>query len=241
MAYLKWIADEDLKNAVLRVLATIHKSEQNANADISRNGIDPFSVLFNLSCLSHDVETWRRNEIIRQAEKGLTNAIGTFHQEIIAHVNGWRDPHNNQTFDLINESKMIIVEMKNKHNTLNAEGKKGCWKKLYDAVASKTSSFHGYTAYCVNIVPKEVEDIVWQVPDNATTGGTLSYEKVRLIDGKTFYSIATGDKNALRNLLAALPKVLQDLAGKEISKESIQFAEHLYKGMYEGAFKQMLK
>lgn len=168
-----------------------------------------------------------------QAEKGLTNALGVFHQEVIAHVKGWEDPQTSQDFDLINHEKRIVVEMKNKYNTLNAEGQKNCFTKLSNAVSNKHSSFYQYTAYCVNIVPKKarIGTIPFVVKDNATDSH-LRNGKVFLIDGHSFYALATGVPSALRELLDVLSKVLRDMKLSTIDKDSLSYINHVFEETY---------
>lgn len=233
MSYLSWISDEHLTAAVARMVGAVMSASKKAESNISRNGLDPFSLLFNISLLSGDVESWKTSEITRQAEKGLTNALGVFHQEIIAHVNGWQDPQTAQDFDLINHDKRIVVEMKNKYNTLNAEGQKNVFTKLSNAVSNKNSTFYQYTAYCVNIVPKKqhLGATPFVVKDNATDSH-LKNERVLIIDGHSFYALATGVPNALRELLDTLPHILQDMNMATIDAESISYITRIFNETY---------
>lgn len=231
MSYLTWISDKDLKAAVKKMAESVISARQKAENDISRNVIDPFSLFFNISLMSKDVCTWETNEVTRQAEKGLTNAMGHFHQEIISRVEGWFDPLNAQDFDLINRDKRIIVEMKNKYNTLNAEGQKNCFLKLHSAVNKKNSSFYNYTAYCVNIVPKQVGVSTFRVKDNASDT-YLENDKVKLIDGHSFYALATGSETALHDLLVKLPTVLHDLKLAQINANSMAYIEKVFNETY---------
>lgn len=233
MSYLSWISDEDLTAAVVRLVRSVTLASKKAKNNISRNGLDPFSLLFNISLLSHDVESWKLNETSRQAEKGLSNALGVFHQEIISHVSGWEDPYTSQDFDLINHEKRIVVEMKNKHNTLNAEGQKNCFKKLENAVSNKNSSFYQYTAYCVNIVPKKsrIGVIPFIVKDNATDS-YLSNDRVFLVDGHTFYAVATGIQDALKEMLDILPLVLRDKKISTIDADSVSYINLVFEETY---------
>lgn len=233
MSYLSWISDENLLGAVERMVNAVETARRKAEKDVSRNGLDPFSMFFNISLLSHHVGAWKTNEIARQAEKGLSNALGVFHQDIISHVLGWYDPKGDQDFDLINHEKRIVVEMKNKYNTLNAEGQKNCFNKLQNAVSNKNSAFYQYTAYCVHIVPKKKKIGVspFIVKDNATDSH-LSNERVKLIDGQSFYALATGVQTALYDLLNVLPKVLKDMKRPALKAADMQFVEQIFKSTY---------
>lgn len=234
MSYLTWISDEALTEAVTKLVSSVTKAAQKAGNNISRNGLDPFSLLFNISLISRDVESWKKSEILRQTEKGLSNALGIFHQDIISHVKGWEDPGSKQDFDLVNHEKRIIVEMKNKHNTLNAEGKKSCFEKLSNAVSNKSSRFYQYAAYCVNIVPcnNRIGATHFTVKNNSKDS-YLKDEKVFLIDGASFYTLATGKDAALKELLDVLPLVLKD-SNKidKIDPKVISYINEIFKKTY---------
>lgn len=233
MGYLAWISDDDLVKAVERMADAIIRAKESTEKNIARNVIDPFSLLFNIALLSGTAASWKKSEIIRQVEKGLTNAIGNFHQEIIAHVPGWRDPSNKQDFDLINDDKKIVVEMKNKYNTLNAEGQKNCFNKLSSAVSNKNSSFYQYQAYCVNIVPRQGRKgiVPFVVKDNSTDRH-LSDDRVAVVDGETFYTLATGETHALHNLFCVLPKVMTDRKIAKFKPDTLCFIEQIFQETY---------
>lgn len=243
MSYLPWISDSDLQAAVKKLATSVFSARAKAERNISRNVLDPFGLLFNISFLSHDVATWKENEIVRQAEKALSNAVGDFHQEIIAHVAGWHDPQTAQDFDLIHKGKKIVVEMKNKYNTLNAEGLKTCFQKLNAAVNVKHSAFYGYKAYCVNIVPKRLKTtgpligiVPFQVKDNSSSTPTLKAPNVFLIDGHTFYKEATGSPTALHDLLFVLPQVIQNLKQSKkkarLDKSALDYIQSVFEDTY---------
>ncbi|MEK9132663.1 MAG: Eco47II family restriction endonuclease, partial [Patescibacteria group bacterium] len=49
-------------------------------------------------------------------------------------------------------------------------------------------------------------------------------KSIRVVDGKTFYGIATGDKKALKKLYEALPTVISEILGhplKSITEDKL--------------------
>ena len=63
------------------------------------------------------------SECIRQIDKTNNNRIGYFHQNMFRFAgHGWVVPENGEQggFDVLNDELHIYVEMKNKHNTMNA-------------------------------------------------------------------------------------------------------------------------
>jgi hypothetical protein len=85
----------------------------------NKNLIDPIKLTFDSRVYEKSLEETIENEIIRQMDKSNTNHIGYFHQNIFKYMSDtWQVPK--QGFDLINEKQKIYVEIKNKHNTMNA-------------------------------------------------------------------------------------------------------------------------
>ena len=115
--------------------------------------------------------------------------------------------------DLVCHEHRIVAEVKNKHNTLKASDQAGLYDKLHDLVRKKGQEFAGYTAYYVEIIPKRPEryDLPFSPSDN-TTGTRKSEDAlIRRIDGASFYALATGHDDALRQLFHALPQAFATL------------------------------
>lgn len=209
MAYLPWISDEDLVACIADVLRKglegIHKAEK----DFSRNGIDPFSALFDASCQQVSLSEWPQLERRRQAQKTLQNALGNFHQRILSKVDGWEIPGNN-FIDLVSSKNKVVAEVKNKHNTVKKSDLKSIYSELEQAVMHKTSRFKGFTAYYVTIIPGRTKRLnkLFTPSNNETETKSSKNELIREIDGYSFYALVTGHTNALRDLYHAIPQVL---------------------------------
>jgi hypothetical protein len=108
----------------------------------------------------------------------------------------------------VNHEKKIIAEVKNKHNTTKGSDKVRIYDGLQGLLGKK--EYWGYTAYYVEIIPKKPEriDQLFTPSDNTTRARRIGNESIRQVDGATFYTIATGKKNALRELYFALPIVV---------------------------------
>src|SRR5206468_2187619 len=120
--------------------------------------------------------------------------------------------------DLRNVRRKIIVELKNKYNTTKATDKKSIYDNLRAELATH---YHGYTAYYVEIIPnkRDVYNCPFTPGDNVSKVHRPSNESIRLIDGKSFYALATKDPNALLKLYLALPVVIADILGRKIEPE----------------------
>lgn len=212
MPYLPWISDQNLVFCVAEVLRKGLEGISKAEKDFSRNGIDPFSALFDASCQQVSLGEWPELERRRQAQKTLQNALGRFHQQVLSKVNGWKIPENN-FIDLVAVDRAIVAEVKNKHNTVKKSDLKSVYDELEQAVMHKTSAFKGFTAYYVTIIPGNVKrfDKVFTPSNNETETKKTENQLIREIDGYSFYALVTGHEHALLDLYHVIPKVLANL------------------------------
>lgn len=234
MSYLSWISDEKLKAAFKNIISSVNFGKHQVESNFNRNVIDPFSTLFSMELFDLTPDEWRRAEIQRQIDKTLSNAIGAFHQQVLSSIAGWEDLHNSNQVDLANHKKMILAELKNKHNTLNAAGTIKLYEKLSELVNNKSSMFKGYTSYYVQIIPKSSSGIddYFYPSDNASGERSKKDEKIRVIDGRKFYALASGVDTALDDLFAIAPKVFDDLNIKMKSKLNVTFINSIFRKAY---------
>ena len=88
--YVAFITDEHL----LTCIANLHKSYLEAKNDISNkkfysNKIDTIKLAFDTNFNDLDEETLIEAEILRQIDKSINNAIGTFHEDILCGIVGF--------------------------------------------------------------------------------------------------------------------------------------------------------
>lgn len=211
MPYLKFISDKDLCAAVNKVIIVINSAENDAEKKLHKNVIDPFSALFHGVTHSISCKEWLELEKARQIQKTMQNAIGDFHQDILGSVHNWQNLGVGGGLDIINEKMKIIAEVKNKFNTTKGNHK----VEIYDAIKSKLKmdEYNNYTGYFVEIIPqgKKKYDKPFVPTDNKKNGKRRpSNNKIRVIDGVSFYTMATGREKALQELFEVLPKVIID-------------------------------
>ncbi|MBX2944701.1 MAG: Eco47II family restriction endonuclease [Cyclobacteriaceae bacterium] len=211
MPFLSWINDANLKDSVGFLLSKAKEARDNAEGNFGKNVVDPFSALFEIAGFSSDFETWYKSETTRQAQKTLQNHVGDFHQNILGAVNGWENMKKGQVIDLVSFEKKIVAEIKNKYNTISGGKLSDLYSSLDNLVMPKASIYKNFTAYYVAIVPKyPVRYNKPFTPSNKDKGEKCAAnEKVREIDGASFYTLATGDPNALENLFDVLPDVIK--------------------------------
>lgn len=229
MPYLKFISDENLCFAVVKVIQIIEKAEHNAQIKLHKNVVDPFSALFHGITHSISYSEWIEQEKARQIQKTTQNAIGDFHQEILGAVAGWENLGTGGGLDILNNKMKIIAELKNKFNTTKGNHK----VEVYDSIKAKLKmpEYENYIGYYVEIIPqgKRKYDKPFTPPDNKTKKRRPTKNKIRIIDGVSFYSMATGRENALQELFEVLPIIITEKHNYKMSKREATEYFELYK------------
>jgi len=234
MAYLSWIGDQDIKNIVSRLLAIANNSLQKSETKFNQNVIDPFSAMFQISGFNIDFDNWVISEKTRQAQKTLQNHVGEFHQNILGSISGWNNLKTGNVMDLVSHEQKILAEIKNKHNTVKGSDLSGLYSSMRDAVLPKSSIYKDFTAYYVTIIPKKPIRFNKEfTPSDKHVGERLpTNEKIRIIDGASFYELATGEVDALDNLYSCLPKVIEDASGIKLSKADTYELKKIFNTAY---------
>ncbi len=116
---LVWISDEKLSDEINTLLKRAQNAWEKAEERRIHNVIDPFQSLVIASVF--DIR--KRDELsytqrVESAIRGLSNAIGNFHQQILGSVDGWEN--HDAGYDLECSTCRIVAEVKNKWNTMNA-------------------------------------------------------------------------------------------------------------------------
>jgi hypothetical protein len=202
-------------------LPTVSTPEEN----IYRNTLDPFSAKLDILINGTKPETWITQEKVRQKQKTIQQKIGELHQGIIGFFDGWDDLGSGAVVDAVNHERKIIAEIKNKYNTTKGNHK----KVIYDDLNSQlTKNYFGYISYYVEILPKnkKIYNKPFTPPDNdkgkaqkdlikkyKETGDNQyrikaesikvnreANENIRIIDGLSWYSLVSGDKNFVVDL-----------------------------------------
>jgi hypothetical protein len=201
---LPFISDEVLYEKTKPLVTLVEKTSEEQEQQMYRNTIDPFSALFDAAKQNITLSEWLNQEKSRQVQKTLQNAIGTFHQEILGSMPGWESLQVGGIIDVKNDQEKIVAEIKNKHNTTNSSSAEALYDHLSNVLNNK---YLGYTAYYVQIIPKSRRE--YNKP--YIPSGKQLNEKIRVIDGKSFYAMASGHQDALKMLYMVLPKVISDI------------------------------
>jgi len=210
-----YVEDSILIEEVRKVFNSVNSELHKVDEIFHDNVIDPFSAIFDCSTQNISYCDWVEQEKHRQIQKTLQNAVGYFHQNILGSVKGWSNPGHGGGYDIENSDRKIIAEIKNKHNTMNSNSATAVYNKLVGFL-QKTKK--GYTAYLVIIVPKSPIKFTKPFGSLVKDTNTPVRKDLLTIDGSSFYEMVTGDKNALRLLYEALPKVIEIVTGKQSKK-----------------------
>lgn len=238
MPYLNFITDAALEKSIQHVLHVLTTAEADAEKKLHKNVVDPFSALFDAHVHEMTLTQWLVGEKARQIQKTMQNAVGIFHQSILGSMPGWENLGVGRVVDIRNENKQIIAEVKNKFNTTKGNHKTAIYDDMKERLAKP--EHHNFTGYYVEIISsarknssKKRYDKPFTPSDNTTGRQRPSCERIRIIDGRTFYDLASGEKDALKRLYQVLPKVMVDLTGKSAAKI---VTDSLFTELFDKAF-----
>ncbi len=219
--YVSFIDDSVFESHVKFLLDKARSGQTKALKNPERNVIDPFAALFSMTAFELKPTEWSKNEFLRQAGKSLENALGDFHQKLIGSIDGWECLKIGKQIDIISHRQKIIAEIKNKHNTVKASDKINIYKELDGLVNLKNMQFKDFTAYFVVIIPSKPErfNCEFTPPDRDRGDKAPLKSNVREIDGNSFYELATGRKDALKEIFEAIPRVIEKITHKNVKTE----------------------
>ena len=229
-----FISDDDLFH---HVKETVDKYRFRIDLQrFNKNLIDPIKLTFDTKVYAKSIEEIIDAEIVRQIDKSNTNHIGYFHQNIFRYIDpAWTVPK--QGFDLVNEEKRIFVEIKNKHNTMNAASSQKTYMKMQSMLLKDARN----RCLLVEVIAKKSQDVPWQV---SIDGETHRHAFIRRVSMDRFYALVTGDAHAFKKLCGVLPLVLDDvlaqtsvhLVQSSVMEELRELSPDLLKSLYLLAF-----
>lgn len=232
MPLLSFVSDEKYLAAVKEVLDIAQHAADEAEDNLFSNKVDPFSAIFDSMRQNISLEKWLTQESARQVQKTMQNALGNFHQRIIGSIDGWENLAVGSVIDVRNMKKRVIAEIKNKYNTTKGSDKKA----IYDNLDSQLRQmYHGFTGYYVEIIPQGSEpyDEPFTPSDNTTHKQRPRNEHIRIIDGKSFYAMASGKGDAINELYRSLPIAI----GKILQLDHERLVdEELFRRLFERAY-----
>ena len=233
---LGFITDADLLEHTRQ---TVEKYRFSINLrEFNKNLIDPIKLTFDTKIYGKNIEDIIETESIRQMDKSNTNHIGYFHQNIFKYFGrGWDVPIKG--YDVVNETRKIFVEMKNKHNTMNSSSAQKTYMKMQHKILRDDAA----TCYLVEVISKRSQDAVWRI---SIDGEQISNRNIRRISIDKFYELVTSMPSAFRDLCEVLPTVIDDVVALKkigtiqntVFEELLEISPDLLKSIYLLSFEK---
>lgn len=210
--YVDFISDEHLTQCI----ANLHNSYLNAKSKVSKrsfykNKVDTIKLTFDAKFNDIDEDELIQVEVLRQIDKSINNSIGTFHEQVLGGVEGF-EIGKLSGFDIKAEDNSLFADIKNKHNTMNSSSAEALFQKL----ARYADDYKNAKCYWVQILAKDSFCELWSGDIN---GKEYSHSRVYKISGDQFYSLITGQEDALFQLYKSLPLVINDYLNSIKSKQ----------------------
>ena len=201
--YVNFISDDHL----LDCIGNLHKAYLKAKNNIDKrslfsNKIDTIKLTFDAKFNGIDEESLIQSEILRQIDKSINNSIGTFHEQILGGINGF-ESGKLSGYDIKALDDTLFADIKNKHNTMNSSAAEALFQKL----ARYANDYKKAKCYWVQILAKGSFCDLWSADIN---GKEYSHTRVYKISGDQFYSLLSGQNDALFKLYKALPIAIED-------------------------------
>lgn len=217
---IKFISQNDFEK---HVSETIERYDETLNKiDLERfnsNIIDPIKLTFDKALFKKSWEEIIELEIHRQRDKSNTNAIGYFHQNMFKYIKGCEVP--TKGFDVIftrEDGTHICVEMKNKHNTMNANSS----QKTYINLQNHILEYPNDECYLVEVIAPKSRSIPWEISVDQMR---CKNEKIRRVSIDQFYKIVTGYEDAFHQICQQLPLTIEKLISnkkvKTVEKDTV--------------------
>lgn len=198
---LGFISDNDIFEHVKHTVESYRRSI--TLFDFNENIVDPIKLTFDSKVYNKTIEQVIADECFRQIDKSNGNKIGYFHQNIFNYAkNGWIVPK--EGFDVENPTLHIYVEMKNKHNTMNAASS----QKTYMKMQAKLLEDDEATCYLVEAISKKSKDDIWVISIDKKQ---CSHKRIRRMSMDKFYELVFGDSLAFYKLCNKLPQIIEDV------------------------------
>jgi len=201
--YVNFISDEHL----LECIGNLHKAYLKAKNNLNKNNfysnkVDTIKLTFDSTFNFIDEESLIKSEILRQIDKSINNSIGTFHEQILGGIKGFK-AGSLSGYDIKANDDTLFADIKNKHNTMNSSAAESLFQKL----ARYANDYKKAKCYWVQILAKGSFCELWSGEIN---GKEYSHSRVYKISGDQFYALLSGQQDAMFQLYKVLPIAIKD-------------------------------
>ena len=210
---ISFISEADFR---AHVAATIqHYGKKLEPFDLAKfniNLIDPIKLIFDKTVYGFSWEEIVKNEIFRQRDKANNNDIGYFHQRIFHYIancvvppSGWDVIFSkDMAIDLTEGDTVsrVYVEMKNKHNTMNAAAS----GRTYIKMQAQLLEDDDCACFLVEAIAKQSQDVAWSI---SVDGQPKRHRRIRRVSMDRFYALVTGQEDAFYRMCMVLPATVE--------------------------------
>ena len=220
-----------VKDTVSKYSTAINLEKFNSNV------IDPIKLTFDAKVYGKTIQQVIEDECLRQIDKANSNQLGYFHQNLFNLVgNGWRVP--DEGFDIVNDERKVYVEMKNKHNTMNAASQRDTYLSMLNVVANDKEA----TCMLVEVIAKQSQYKRWE---GTFKGHYYTHPNILRLSIDKFYGVVFNDSTAFARLCRALPTILDDVIEETgqgnidntVMRELSRYSMNIFKSLYLLAFR----
>lgn len=200
----------NVRNAIQPHIVSIERLEREYDSrSLEKNTLDCFGAVIDSAVQQISLTEWREQEKSRQIQKSKQNILGALHEDLLSCIEGVERVEVGGIYDIRCNNKRLIAEVKNKHNTTKGNHK----NQIYKDAESVLGSLPGFTAYYVEMLPKNGKryNKPFIPPNNRTHSREVERSDIRVVDGKTFYEIITGEPDYLDKLYGLLPEIIDSL------------------------------
>ncbi|MEK9909743.1 MAG: Eco47II family restriction endonuclease [Candidatus Thalassarchaeaceae archaeon] len=199
-------ADEFCKEIMFKI-----KEIMDSELDLQSNIIDPFAAILSSLATGESFSEWQVRERERQLQKSVGQLVGSLHEIAIGCFENWTRPGKPNP-DNVSFSERKLIEAKNRYLTVSA----GDLSKKFDDLRRHLDDprYNGFIAYYVTIIPdkyksKKFRNLTYNEAWNISQRDPR--EDIRVIDGKSFYSMISGDPEFIDKLfMEHIPNAIKE-------------------------------
>ena len=212
--YVNFISDDHFMDCI----GNLHKAYLKAKNNITKknfysNKVDTIKLTFDSKFNDIDEVGLIQSEILRQIDKSINNSIGTFHEQIFCGIKGF-EAGNLSGYDIKAKDDTLFADIKNKHNTMNSSAAEALFQKL----ARYANDYKKAKCYWVQILAKGSFSELWSGDIN---GKEYSHSRVYKISGDQFYTLLSGQEDAMFQLYKVLPAAIKNYLKSADQSEEI--------------------
>ena len=226
---LMFISEKDFSRHVEATIKNYGSKLESYNLKkFNKNIVDPVKLIFDKTVYGFTWDEIIKNEIFRQRDKSNNNDIGYFHQRIFQYMancqvpqTGWDVILKNQSGIAVSEDdtvSRVFVEMKNKHNTMNAAAS----GKTYIKMQAQLLEDDDCACLLVETIAKKSQNITWAV---SVDGQQKKHRRIRRVSMDQFYALVTGQADAFYQMCMQLPitieKVVADTVANAVPHDTV--------------------